>query len=150
MSQSPEPRRSHLQECRHRGFLRISCIYGKIGFRLKCLHTRIIFSLRAPGTPEIPCRLSSRLEGSLGLLRCHCDGCLDFSQTASSSSSQYRRGRSLFIRELANNQEIMVTEGQVPPDEPTSYALAEFGNSFLTIFWFGQHALDSLWSEPPT
>jgi hypothetical protein len=29
----------------------------------------------------------------------------------------------------------MVPEGQLPPDEPAAYALEEFGNGFLTIFW---------------
>src|SRR6266536_4798034 len=144
MSQSPEPPPQSLAGMQASQFSE-NLLY----IRNACIPVSI-FSLRASGTPEIPRRLSSRLEGSLGFLRCHCDGCLDFGQTASSGSSQYRRGRSLFIRELANNQEIMVAEGQVPPDEPTSYALAEFGNSFLTIFWFGQHALDGLWSEPPT
>jgi hypothetical protein len=28
-----------------------------------------------------------------------------------------------------------VAEGQVPADEPASYALEEFGNGFLTVFW---------------
>jgi hypothetical protein len=38
----------------------------------------------------------------------------------------------------------MVAEGQVPPDEPAAYALEEFGNGFLTIFWLRQHAFDSV------
>jgi len=29
-------------------------------------------------------------------------------------------------------------------DEPTSYALEELGNSFLTIFWLSQHAFDGI------
>jgi hypothetical protein len=36
-----------------------------------------------------------------------------------------------------------VAEGQVPPDEPTSDALEELGNCFLTIFWLSQHAFIS-------
>ncbi len=31
-----------------------------------------------------------------------------------------------------------------PPDEPAAYALEEFGNGFLTIFWLRQHAFDSV------
>jgi hypothetical protein len=38
----------------------------------------------------------------------------------------------------------MMTEGQVPPNEFTSYALKEFGNGFLSVFWLSQHALDSI------
>jgi hypothetical protein len=53
-------------------------------------------------------------------------------------------GGGLLIRELANDQPIMVAERQVPPDEPTSYTLEEFRNGFLTIFWLSQHALDSV------
>ena len=59
----------------------------------------------------------------------HGDGRLDFGQTASASSGQYRRGRGLLVRELANDQEIMVAEGQVPPDELAAYALEELRNS---------------------
>jgi hypothetical protein len=44
----------------------------------------------------------------------------------------------------------MVAEGQVPPDEPTSYALEELGNSFLTIFWLSQHAFHGVRSKPTT
>jgi hypothetical protein len=35
-----------------------------------------------------------------------------------------------------------VAEGQVPPDEPAANTLAEFGDSFLTIFRVSHHALD--------
>jgi hypothetical protein len=38
----------------------------------------------------------------------------------------------------------VVTKGQVPPDEPTAYALEELGNGFLTIFWLSQHAFDGV------
>src|SRR5215471_11685308 len=81
----------------------------------ECLHPCIL--LRASSTPEILRGLSSRLKGGLGFFRCHCDGRLDLGQTASRSSSQYRRGRSLLIRELGNDQKIMVPEGQIPSDE---------------------------------
>jgi hypothetical protein len=63
---------------------------------------------------------------------------------ASCSSSQYRGGRSLLIGELANGHPIMMAEGQVPPDELAAYALEEFGDGFLTIFWLRQHAFDSV------
>jgi hypothetical protein len=43
----------------------------------------------------------------------------------------------------------MVAEGQVPADESASYALEEFGNGFLTIFWLSQHALDGVRSKTP-
>src|SRR5262249_36258001 len=71
----------------------------------------------ASSTSKILRGLSSRLEGGLGFFRCHCDGRLDVGQTASRSSSQYRRGRSLLIRELGNDQKIMVPEGQIPSDK---------------------------------
>jgi hypothetical protein len=38
----------------------------------------------------------------------------------------------------------MVAEGQVPPDELAAYALEEFRNRLLTIFWLSQHALDGV------
>jgi hypothetical protein len=38
----------------------------------------------------------------------------------------------------------MVAEGQVPPDELAAYALEEFRNGLLTIFWLSQHALDGV------
>ena len=63
----------------------------------------------------------------------HGDGRLDFGQTTSTSSGQYRRGRGLLVRELANDQEIMVAEGQVPPDELAAYALEEFRNGLLIM-----------------
>jgi hypothetical protein len=43
-----------------------------------------------------------------------------------------------------NGHPIMMAEGQVPPDELAAYALEEFGNGFLTIFWLRQHAFDSV------
>jgi hypothetical protein len=43
----------------------------------------------------------------------------------------------------------MVTEGQVPPDEPASQALVELADGFLSIFWLGQHALDGVRRETP-
>src|SRR6185436_19523637 len=88
----------------------------------------------ASGAPEVLRRLSSRLEGGVSIFRRHGDGRLVVRQTASRSSSQYRRGRSLLIGELTNSQPIMMAKGQVPPDELAAYALEEFGNGFLTIF----------------
>ena len=104
-------------------------------------------NLRAPGASESPRCLSGSFEGGCSIFRRHSYGRLDFRQTASSSSSQYRRGRSFLVRELADDQPIMAAEGQVPPDEPASYALEEFANGFLTIFWLSQHALDGVRSE---
>src|SRR5215471_6969875 len=94
--------------------------------------------------PEGLRRLSGRYEGGVSILCRHGDGRLHFGQTASTSSGQYRRGRGLLIRELANDQEIMVAEGQVPPDELAADALEEFRNGLLTIFWLSQHALDGV------
>src|SRR5205823_837188 len=101
-------------------------------------------NLRAPGAAESLRRLSGRYEGGVSIFCRHGDGRLDFGQTASTSSGQYRRGRGLLVRELANDQEIMVAEGQVPPDELAAYALEEFRNGLLTIFWLSQHALDGI------
>jgi len=72
---------------------------------------------------EFLCRLSGRLESRGSILRRHSDSRLEVRQAAASSSSQYRSGRGLLIGELADGEPIMVAEGQVPPDEPTSYAL---------------------------
>src|SRR6516225_5216081 len=101
-------------------------------------------SLRAPGAAEVLRGLSGRYEGGVSIFCCHGDGRLDVGQTASRSSSQYRGGRSLLIRELANGQPIMVAKGQVPPDELAAHALEELGNGFLTIFRLSQHALDGV------
>ena len=90
-------------------------------------------NLRAPGAAEALRRFSSGFEGGVSILRRHRDGRLDFRQTASRGSGQYRRGGGPFIRELSNDQPIVVAEGQVPGDEPASYALEELGNGFLTI-----------------
>ena len=79
-------------------------------------------------------RFSSGFEGGVSIFRRHRDSRLDFRQTASRGRGQYRRGGGLFIRELGNDQPIVVAEGQVPADEPASYALEEFCNGFLTIF----------------
>ena len=70
----------------------------------------------------------------MSIFRGHRDGRLDFRQTASRGSGQYRRGGGFFIGEFSNDQPIMMAEGQVPGDELASYALEEFGNGFLTIF----------------
>src|SRR5262249_22214051 len=84
------------------------------------------------------------------IFRCHSDGRLDVRQAASTSRSQDSRSRCLLVREFTNGQPIMVPECQVPPDELTSYALEEFGNGFLAIFWLSQHTLDSVCSVTPT
>jgi hypothetical protein len=55
-------------------------------------------------------------------------------QTTSRRGSQHRRSCGLLIRKLTNGQPVVVTKGQVPPDEPTAYALEELGNCFLTDF----------------
>ena len=96
-----------------------------------------IFAFRLKVSPEPtsarrygkPSPLSGRYEGGVSVFCCHGDGRLHFGQTASTSSGQYRRGRGLLVRELANEQEIMVAEGQVPPDELAAYALEELRNS---------------------
>src|SRR6516225_4882554 len=101
-------------------------------------------NLRAPGAAESLRRLSGRYEGGVSVFCCHGDGRLHFGQTASTSSGQYRRGRGLLVRELANDQEIMVAEGQVPPDELAADALEEFRDGLLTILRLSQHALDGV------
>src|SRR5215510_6337841 len=101
-------------------------------------------ALPISGAAESLRRLTGRYEGGVSFFCRHGDGRLDFGQTASTSSGQYRRGRGLLVRELANDQEIMVAEGQVPPDELAAYALEEFRNGLLTIFWLSQHALDGV------
>jgi hypothetical protein len=45
---------------------------------------------------------------------------------------------------------IMAAEGQIPPDEVTSNALEQLGNSLLTIFRLGQHAFDGVGRETTT
>src|SRR5262249_46611112 len=89
-------------------------------------------------------------EGGVSILCRHGDGRLDFRQTAATRSGQYRRGCGPLIGELANDQEIMVAEGQVPPDQPAADTLEEFRNGFLTIFWLSQHALDGVCSATTT
>jgi hypothetical protein len=54
-------------------------------------------------------------------------------------------GRSGFlIGEFADGHPVMMTEGQVPPDQLASYALEQLCNGVLTIFRLGQHAFDSV------
>jgi hypothetical protein len=48
------------------------------------------------------------------------------------------------VWELTNGEPVVVTKGQVPPDELAAYALEELGNGFLTIFWLSQHAFDGV------
>jgi hypothetical protein len=95
---------------------------------------RFRLNLRAPGTPKVSRGLSGRPESGRSIFRCHSNGRLDVRQTAARSSSEYRGGRSLLIRELANSQPIMATKGQVPADELAAYALKEFSNGFLSVF----------------
>ena len=95
-------------------------------------------NLSAPGAPEGLCRLSSRLEGGESIFSGHSDSRLNVRQTASRRRSQHRRSCGLLVRKPTNGQPVVVTKGQVPPDEPTAYALEEFGNGFLTIFWLSQ------------
>ena len=91
-------------------------------------------NLSAPGAAEGLCCLSGGYESGVSILRRHRRGRLDIRQAASRGSGEYRRGAGLIIRELANNQPVMVAEGQVPPDELASDTLEEFGNGLLTIF----------------
>ena len=86
--------------------------------RLKVLPE--LTSARRCGSPSLPFR---GYERGVSIFRRHRDGRLDVRQTAARGSSQYRRGGSLLIRELANSQPIMVAKGQIPADELSSYTL---------------------------
>src|SRR6516225_8852279 len=101
-------------------------------------------SLRAPGAPEILRRLSGSLERCVSILCAHSDSRLDVRQTTAAGGSQDRGSRGFLVREFTNRHPIIMAEGQVPPDEPTSNTLEEFSNGFLTIFWLCQHAFDSV------
>src|SRR5262249_21781437 len=63
-------------------------------------------TLLTPGAPEVLRRLCGRYEGGVSFFCCHGNGRLDVRQAASRSSSQYRRGRSLLIRELTNGRKV--------------------------------------------
>src|ERR1700737_512055 len=76
-----------------------------------CAQIESLAELRTPGAAEALRRLSGGFEGCVSIFRRHRDGRLDIGQTASRGSGQYRRGSSLLVRELANNQPIMVAEG---------------------------------------
>jgi hypothetical protein len=67
-------------------------------------------NLRAPGAPEGLCRLSRRFEGGECIFSCHSNSCLNVRQTASPRRSQHRRSCSLFVRELTNDQPVVVTK----------------------------------------
>src|SRR6516165_9921129 len=101
-------------------------------------------SLCAPGTPEGFCCLSGGDESGVSILCRHRRGRLDISQAASRGGGEYCGADGLGIRELANNEPVMMAEGQIPLDEPASNTLAEFGNGFLTIFRLSDHALDGI------
>src|SRR6516165_8351134 len=115
-----------------------------------CPQPNLGLNLSAPGAPEGLCRLSSRLEGGCSIFRCHSNSRLNVRQTPSRRRSQHCGSCSLLVRKLTNGQPVVVTKGQVPPDEPTADALEELSDGSLTIFWFGQHALDGGRSEPTT
>src|SRR6516165_2364286 len=100
-------------------------------------------SLRTPGAPKILRCLCGSLERCVSIRCAHSDSRFDVRQTAAASGSQDRGSRRFLVREFTNRHPIMVAEGQVPPDEPTSNTLEEFSNRFLTIFWLCQHAFDS-------
>src|SRR5207237_5103635 len=85
-------------------------------------------TLGVPGAPELPCRLSSRLESSCSIFGCHSDGRLNVRQTASRCRRQHRGSCGLLVRKLTNGQPVVVTKRQVPPNKPTAYAFEEVGN----------------------
>src|SRR6516165_3547058 len=100
-------------------------------------------SLRTPGAPKVLRCLCGGLERCVSILCAHSDSRFDVRQTTAAGGSQDRGSRRFLVREFTNRHPIMVAEGQVPPDEPTSNTLEEFSNRFLTIFWLCQHAFDS-------
>ena len=89
--------------------------------------------LCAPGTTEGFCCLSSSYKSGVSILCRHRRGRLDIRQAASRSSGEYCSAGGLSIGELANNEPIMMAEGQIPLDESASDTLEEFGNGFLKI-----------------
>src|SRR6516225_9078299 len=101
-------------------------------------------TLRAPGAPEVLRRLSGSFERCMSILCAHSDSRLDVRETTAGGGSQDRGSCGFLVRELANSHPIMVAEGQVPSDEPTSNTLEEFSDRFLTIFWLCQHAFDGV------
>ena len=88
-----------------------------------------------PGAPEFLAAFPADSKVVCSIFGCHSDGRLNVRQTASRRRSQHRRSCGLLVGKLTNGQPVVVTKGQVPPDEPTAYALKELGNGFLTIFW---------------
>src|SRR6266566_1988061 len=76
-----------------------------------------------PGAPEGLCRLSGRFEGGECIFSCHSNSCLNVRQTAAPRRSQHRRSCGLFVRELTNDQPVVVTKCQIPRDKPPSYPL---------------------------
>src|SRR5918996_6550238 len=72
--------------------------------------------------PKIPRRCSSSFEGRSRLLGCHGNGGFDIGQATPASRSQYGRGCRFVVREFPDHQPVMLAEGQVPTDKPTSDA----------------------------
>src|SRR5262249_25540510 len=107
-------------------------------------------SLRTPGAPKVLRCLCGSLERCVSILCAHSDSRFDVRQTTAAGGSQDRGSCCFLVREFTNRHPIMMAEGQVPPDEPTAYALEELRNRFLTVFWFRQHALDRVGSVPTT
>src|SRR6516162_8285602 len=109
----------------------------------KCQIQKSRPSLRTPGAPKILRCLCGSLERCVSILCAHSDSRFDVRQTTAAGGRQDRGSRRFLVREFTNRHPIMVAEGQVPPDEPTSNTLEEFSNRFLTIFWLCQHTFDS-------
>src|SRR6516164_7450582 len=87
-------------------------------------------SLRTPGAPKVLRCLCGSLEHCVSILCGHSDSRFDVRQTTAAGGSQDRGSRRFLVREFTNRHPIIVAEGQVPPDEPTSNTLEEFGNRF--------------------
>src|SRR6516165_12301678 len=107
------------------------------------LRLKARLSLRASCAPELFRRLAGGFKSGCGLFGGHGDCRLDVRQAAARGGRKYRRGGRLFIGELANRHPVMVTKGQVPPHELTSYALEELGDSLFAVLRLVEHALDS-------
>src|SRR6516165_8354043 len=71
-------------------------------------------NLRPPGAAELLCQLSGGSEGGDGIFGRHGDGRLDVSQAAARSRRKDRGGSGLLVGEFANDEPIMLAEGQIP------------------------------------